>query len=582
MKANIRDTIKIYLKATVKYPWVFAIIIGGTLAANIFEVTSPLFYKKFFDLLVENAPAREMVKIIIYIAFINFGAVVSLHSAFFAANYSQSKVIADLSNFCFSILHRHSFAFFNNNFVGSLTKKVNRFTRSYESAVDRFCWDILPLIFTSTAILLVLFHRNVWLGLIIISWIIFFLFINFLFIKFKIKYDLKRSEYDSKLTGLLADTITNNANVKLFGGAKKEEKSFSDLNDILRKLRRFIWDLGNGFSVVQALMAIGLEFGIFYFALKLKAAGILTLGDFVLIQAYLLQIFSKIWNFGRIIQRIFEDLAEAQEMTDVILTPPAITDASNAVDLKVNQGKIEYQNVDFAYKAGKKMLDKFNLSIKPGEKIALVGPSGAGKTTIIKLLLRMHELTNGNILIDKQNINEVTQKSLWQNISLVPQDPILFHRTLKENICYGKPEATDEEVTTAAKLAHCDEFIKEFPEGYGTYVGERGLKLSGGERQRVAIARAILRNAPILILDEATSSLDSISERLIQDALNILMRSKTVIVVAHRLSTIMKMDRIAVIQTGGIIEEGAHNDLLQKEGGAYKKLWEMQTEGFIK
>ncbi|MEK7558106.1 MAG: ATP-binding cassette domain-containing protein, partial [Patescibacteria group bacterium] len=219
--------------------------------------------------------------------------------------------------------------------------------------------------------------------------------------------------------------------------------------------------------------------------------------------------------------------------------------------------------------------------IKPQEKIALIGPSGAGKTTVIKLLLRMWDLTGGQIFIDGQDISQITQKSLWENISLVPQDPILFHRTLMENIRYSKQEATDDEVIKAAKLAHCHEFIGKTINGYNTYVGERGIKLSGGERQRVAIARAILRNAPILIFDEATSSLDSESEYLIQDALDKLMKNKVVITIAHRLSTIKKMDRIIVIDDGKIIEEDTHLELIKKEKGIYKKLWELQAGGFI-
>jgi len=221
------------------------------------------------------------------------------------------------------------------------------------------------------------------------------------------------------------------------------------------------------------------------------------------------------------------------------------------------------------------------LDIHAGERVALVGPSGAGKSTVIKLLLRQHDVTRGRILVDDQHITKVTLESLWDNISLVPQDPLLFHRTLKENIRYGKPDATEEEVILAARLAHCHEFITEFSDGYDTYVGERGVKLSGGERQRVAIARAILRNAPILILDEATSSLDSESEKLIQDALVSLMKGKTVAVIAHRLSTIMKMDRIIVIDKGKIVEEGTHAQLLRKKKSVYKRLWNIQSGGFI-
>ncbi len=324
-----------------------------------------------------------------------------------------------------------------------------------------------------------------------------------------------------------------------------------------------------------------LEFGIFYLAIKLWQKGILTIGDFVLLQAYLITIFMRVWDFGKTIRSIYENLADAEEMTVILNTPHEITDIPKAKDLKVKKGKIEFKEVDFYYYQTRPVLKNFNLTIANHEKVALIGPSGAGKTTIIKLLLRIHELTAGTVLIDEQNITLVKQESLRENIGLVPQDPILFHRTLMENIRYGKPNASDEELIETAKKARCDEFIMALPEKYNTYVGERGIKLSGGERQRVAIARAILKNAPILVLDEATSSLDSASEKMIQEAIDELMKDKTVIVVAHRLSTIRKMDRIIVVEDGRIAEEGSHDVLLKRENGLYKKLWGLQAGGFI-
>ncbi|MBI5404687.1 MAG: ATP-binding cassette domain-containing protein, partial [Candidatus Kerfeldbacteria bacterium] len=257
-----------------------------------------------------------------------------------------------------------------------------------------------------------------------------------------------------------------------------------------------------------------------------------------------------------------------------------VQDAKQAKSLQVTAGRIDFDAVDFNYRSTRSILKNFSLSIKPRERLAIVGPSGAGKTTLVKLLLRMHDVSGGKILIDGQDIAHVTQASHHRQIGLVPQDPILFHRSLEDNIRYGKPKATLEEVVAAATAARCHDFISTLPDGYQTHVGERGIKLSSGERQRVAIARAILYDAPILVLDEATSSLDSESERLIQDALDQLMVGKTVIAIAHRLSTIKKMDRIVVIERGGVREEGTHDGLL-KQGGMYSNLWKLQAGGFI-
>jgi len=317
---------------------------------------------------------------------------------------------------------------------------------------------------------------------------------------------------------------------------------------------------------------------------------LITIGVFVLLQAYVISIIGQLWGFTRLVREVYEHYADSKEMVEILLLPHEIKDIPSAKELTVKEGKIEFKDLGFNFNETRKVLDNINTAIKPGEKVALVGPSGAGKTTFVRLLLRLYSSTSGKILIEGQDISKVTQESLRKNIAMVPQDPILFHRTLSENIAYGKRDAegpdkgrtSQKEIEYASRLAYCDEFIKDLPYGLKTYVGERGIKLSGGERQRVAIARAILKNAPILILDEATSSLDSHSEMLIQDALANLMQGRTTIVIAHRLSTIQKMDRIIVIDNGKIIEQGSHIDLLKKEDSLYRKLWELQAGGFLR
>lgn len=585
MKDNTKKTLKIYWQNILNYKFSVFLMLFAVVGASAVDVIIPWYFKGFFDVLVENqirgAIVQKLISILIIVACLHLSGWIFWRIATFISSYFYSKLMADLANQCFAYLHKNSFAFFENNFVGSLVKRVKWFVQAFDRIMDRVTWNLLPLIVNIAIIVFVLSKRNVFLGAGVIIWTVIFLIFNWFFTKYKLKYDIQRSKAETNTTGLLADTITNQSNVKLFNGYVREVNDFVRVNEELRRMRRFTWDLRNIFEAVQGFLMVILEIGILYLAIRLWQKNILTVGDFVLIQAYLINIFMRVWDFGRVIRDVYESLADAEEMTEILSTPHEIKDIRSAKNLRVTGGKIEFKEVDFCYHKTRKVLKNFNLIIKPHERLALIGPSGAGKTTLVKLLLRMYDVSGGKILIDNQNISKIKQESLWENVSLVPQDPILFHRTLMENIRYGKPEAVDEEVIMVAKAAHCHEFIETLPDGYDTHVGERGIKLSSGERQRVAIARAILRNTPILVLDEATSSLDSESERLIQDALDRLMENKTVIAIAHRLSTIRKMDRIIVIDEGKIVEEGTHERLIGKERGVYKKLWKLQAGGFI-
>jgi ATP-binding cassette subfamily B protein len=417
---------------------------------------------------------------------------------------------------------------------------------------------------------------------IVLAWIFIFLLSSFWFAIWKLKYDIAVAEIDSKTTGYLSDTITNQNAIQLFAGKKREVEGYKNITNEQAQKTLFSWNLSAIMDAIQSVFNIIFQFALFFFAIIFWQKGMISIGVFAMIESYVFVIIDNTWGFSRVIRNIYQAYADAKEMVEIVLLPHEIEDAKDAKDLTVENSKIEFKNLTLSFNKSRKVLNDINLTVKPGEKVALIGPSGAGKTTFVRLLLRLYSPTSGKILIDGQDISKVTQESLRKNISMVPQDPILFHRTLAENIRYGKCDATNQEIEIAATLAHCDEFIKDLPYGFETYVGERGIKLSGGERQRVAIARAIVKNAPILILDEATSSLDSNSEMLIQDALNNLMQDKTVIVIAHRLSTIQKMDRIIVVDDGKIIEQGSHSELLAKENSLYKKLWELQAGGFLK
>jgi len=585
MKYNTKKTLRFYWQEVRNHKISLGLSVFAMVAANVIDSIIPIYFKWFFNELSSSQAKIILVKslfnILIIITILSLIRWIFWRVSAFSNNFLQSISMSGLGSKCFNYLQKHSYAYFSNNFTGSLVKRVKSFVTSFEVLADQFTYELLPATVKIIVITIVLTSVNIFLGLGMLLWTVIFMLINWFFTKYKIKYDIKRSAAETSGSSFLADTVTNNTNIKLFNGYKRESRGYAALLKKLHKIRLFSWNLTTKFYALQSFLLLGLEMGIFFFAIKLWGEGLLTIGDFVLIQSYIFEIMIMVWDFGRVMTRIYEYLAEAEEMTVILSTPYEIKDLSNASVLKVNKGEIKFNKVFFDYEKGESVLRNFNLEIKPGQTVALVGLSGSGKSTLVRLLLRLHDIQKGEILIDGQDISKVTQESLRKQLSLVPQDPILFHRSLMENIHYGCFEASDEEVIKASRLAYCDKFINKLAHRYGTFVGERGIKLSGGERQRVAIARAILKNAPILILDEATSSLDSESEKYIQEALDNLTREKTVIVIAHRLSTIKKVDRIVVLEEGKVIEDGTHSQLIKKKDGVYKQLWDIQVGGFI-
>jgi ATP-binding cassette, subfamily B, bacterial len=582
MQVLTKQTYKIFWQHARKYPWqllLMVVCIGVTILTDVYK---PLLFKELIDIMSGGGPddAPQLIGFlwqILAVSGLNWAA---WRVYGFTDSYFKSHVMVNLSNTCYRYLQQHSYGFFNNNFVGSLVRKAGRYARAFQGVFDQVLLNIGRAVLSMGVIAFVLYSRKPILMFIFVAWLILYTLFQYGAAKWKLKYDIKKSELDSEATGYMADTFANNVNLKLFASTQREFKGYRNLTDRWRKMQRFTWNISETIDLFQVALMVLLEFIFLYIAIRFWARGVFTVGDFALIQAYLIEVFNNLWNLGRYIRNMYENLADANEMTEILTTPHEIVDIPDAKQLRVNAGRVEFRDVMFYYYENQKIFNKFNFSIEPGERVALIGPSGGGKTTIVKMLLRFMDIHGGEILVDGQNTAKVTQDSLRKNISLVPQEPILFHRTLLENIQYGKPGATKAEVIAAAKLAHCHEFIARFPEAYETFVGERGVKLSGGERQRVAIARAILKNAPILILDEATSSLDSESELLIQDALKNLMRGKTTMVIAHRLSTIMQMDRIVVLERGKITEQGKHEELLKAKQGTYQRLWGIQAGGF--
>lgn len=585
---SVKTVFKYYARAfTPRHKKLYVLSIFFQIIRTGSFVISPYIYKKIFDYLSTTTLRGEIafshiLSLLSIILIIRVIAWISARFLTFILAKLLPEVNTEARSSAYDYLIRHSYTFFTNNFVGALTQKVNKYADSLWNLSDRFTNDFLPLFIKIVGILTVLFFVDRRLAFGMSAWIAVFLIISFSLSRKRKPISLARSLALTKTNAHLSDTISNQNSIALFGASAFESVSFRDVINVLKDAftKRNIFDVKVN-AVYSAFITI-IEILVIGGSLYLWSKGEITLGTIVLIQSYIITLIDDIWGFSRIVQAVEESYADAKEMVEILETPHEIQDDTTAQKLIVSDGVVAFENVTFSYNNSIDALKDINILIKKGEKIGLVGPSGAGKSTFVKLLLRFFDVTGGSIKIDGVDIREVTQDSLHNAIGFVPQDPSLFHRSLLENIGYGNRDATEEEIIDAAKKAHAHEFISKLPDGYHTLVGERGIKLSGGERQRVAIARAILKNAPILLLDEATSALDSESERLIQDALNVLMKNKTVIVIAHRLSTIQHMDRILVTDQGKIKEEGSHASLLKKRGSMYKKLWELQAGGFIK
>ena len=398
---------------------------------------------------------------------------------------------------------------------------------------------------------------------------------------------IANNEARAAVTGRVVDVLTNIRNVFFFANQSLEDEELKRYTGEERDRRRASYRAVVRLRCVQYVMDIAMWIGFVGGALYAWVHRLIGAGDFVMITALTSSLLQTAYNIGQRIPEFYDQLGSARESIETLIVPATIVDRPGAPELTVTRGIIRFERVAFAYDAPSKdrarharnVVKAFELTIPAGQRVGLVGPSGAGKTTLMGLLLRMHDVDQGAIRIDDQDIREVTQESLRRSIALIPQDTNLFHRGLRENIRYGRPGATDEEVELAARRAHAHEFIVELDHGYNTLVGERGIKLSGGQRQRIAIARAILKDAPILLLDEATSALDSHSEHIIQAAMREAMAGKTVIAIAHRLSTVMDMDRLIVLDRGSIVADGSHDELL-RQGGLYAELWRRQSGGF--
>jgi len=514
----------------------------------------------------------------------------------FPAAYLANEVVWRTSGFCgmrwitgavaeanrrlFSHLSEHSATYFSDRYAGSLVNKIANAATGTEHLVSQFLWQFLPWIVGLLADLRLTYLAHPWFALALVVWSLVYVPANVFFVTRLHKLSFRYAESSSRLRGQMVDSTSNIDTVRASGEVEYEKGHISEYvgHQRVSHLREWWWS--EWVLVTNGLLLAGFILSMLLIGMRLIERDAISVGSLVMVITIVMALEQRMFFLGQNLTQAVSYYGQVGEGLKELLEPHEIVDRPGARPLVVTRAAIEFEKIRFAYREQSVFPGDFSLTIAGGEKVGLVGHSGAGKSTLVALLLRQFELQEGRICIDGQSIADLSLDSLRRAVALVPQTTSLFHRTILENIRYGRLEATDAEVMEAARLAQADEFIDRLPDRYQTRVGERGVKLSGGQRQRISIARALLRNAPILLLDEATSALDSESEAAIQSALAGLMRHKTVIAIAHRLSTLRAMDRVVVLEEGRIAEDGRHEDLVER-GGVYAALWNSQVSGFI-
>lgn len=583
-----KKSIGIFWRANTQYPWLFfGTIITWVVGLILQKILVPFIIAQAINELIRihTQPQIDYWQIfapyIIWVAILIVVSQLLTDAGLLLLSKLETKVRPQLQMRVFNLLTQQSLKFHANNFSGSLVNQTNKFTSAYISLTDTLIINFLILTVTSAVAITVTAFLLPIVAIAMSLWTIFFVWLNIKLTRRRLVLSRRAAEADSVLTAHLADAIGNVATIKAFGHEVDEAQIHNQKSNDRANKKYASWIASTRNDLVFGLMMGILQVSVLVLSIYAVMHGAVAIGTLLLVQVYITQLIGQLWSLSGISRSVEQAISDAAEMTEKFGEDIEVKDPKNAQPLHIKNGKIIFDNVSFTHDGGDDALfHHFNFQINPGEKIGLVGHSGSGKTTLTRLLLRFSDVDDGSITIDGQNIASVTQAELRQTIAYVPQEPLLFHRSLRENIAYGRPDASEEEIKDAAQKAFALEFIQALPHGFDTLVGERGVKLSGGQRQRIAIARAILKDAPILVLDEATSALDSESEKLIQAALWELMKGRTSIVIAHRLSTIQKMDRIVVLENGKITEEGTHG-LLLKKPGTYARLWAHQSGGFL-
>ena len=588
-KSTARRTLHYYWAATSKHLGLF---IGLMLSSIGFIVLlsygNPLLMSMIVDRVSETPVAPDQVfevfgpYIIALIAINLIGQACSK-----VQDYTSFKLeIAasyDLATEAFDALSNQSMTFHSNRFGGTLVSQTTKFMNAYSQMLENITFPFLPIICSIIATCVILIPRVPAYVVILMALLVVYAIVSYVMYKRILSLNEDAADAQNTLSGALSDAVTNILAVKTYGREDYERELFDHANRevVARDTKRMMASLARG--IITACIALAIMSVVAVFIAGGNAWFGITPGTLVIMFTYTYTITNQFNFISRGLQRFNVAFGDASGMTTVLDEPRLVADEPNAKPLKVTAGDIDFKDLNFWYTDGNaktKVFDNFNLHIPAGQRVGLVGRSGAGKTTLTKLLLRLSDIQEGEILIDGQNVAKCTQQSLRRQVAYVPQEALLFHRTIAENIAYARPDASMDEIREAACQANALEFIERLPQGFDTVTGERGIKLSGGQRQRIAIARAMLANAPILVLDEATSALDSESEKLVQDALEKLMQGRTSIVVAHRLSTVASLDRIVVLDRGKIVEDGPHAELIA-QGGEYARLWSRQTGAYL-
>ncbi len=561
----------------------WTMIVTQILFAVATTTIAPIFVSQLLtEVASGSATLSGSVGLLIGYAIILFvGDVIAIRLTIAMAYFAQTRMQATVAARILNHLTKKSMGYHANNMSGSMVSNASKLNGSIERFWDTIVFTAVPIVATIIAVCIAL-SFIFWQYAVVLSILSIIIIVVIVKLQSSIApISREVAEKSSAATAYYADVVSNIAIVKAFSSEKRELASYKRLLKILRqaslKEMRSVLLITGSFGVMMMLMNIAA----FVAAILATEHHVAQIGVVYLVIIYTLNVVAQLWNVGNITRTYVRIIGDAGPMISTLDEQIELKDAENPVPARIHEGNVIFDDVTFTHDENDSALFKnFSINIAAGERIGLVGRSGSGKTTLTRLLLRFSDVDSGLITIDGQAIHTIAQEDLRRHIAYVQQEPMLFHRSLRENIAYGKPDASDEEILAAARSANALEFIEKLPKGLDTVVGERGVKLSGGQRQRVAIARAILKDAPILLLDEATSALDSESEKLIQDALITLMKGRTSIVIAHRLSTIAKLDRIVVLDDGRIVEQGTHTELLAKNG-TYAKLWSHQSGGFI-